>query len=384
MTTSALAPCATIELIWEMDFCRSPSPIWTIVLTFGHFAASERTAAIEACDQALMPKPSWMPRVTCLVPQNAVLSVTPTLLSSWSIVIDTAAGFPAAELFSFPAGEAELSLADGELLHAARARAVAAAAMAPALRRQDVVLRIVRASSRGDGWGPARAKPLPPGHGPDRHTDPDRRGLDDQLDRLRRAGTEDDLLQLGQEQRAAQGADDGAGPAGRRGAAEHDGRDGRQEVRVAGGESRGADVAGEQDRPDPVEEPGEAVGDEAVAQHRVTGRVGRHRARPDHREPAADHGHPTDDAHDRDKGEGDPDDRREPEDAVRRKGRQRMRSGAGGAAAGDLEDGAQQQGVHRQGRHQRGDAQVDDRERTCQPGGDTRAERGEHRQPDPV
>jgi hypothetical protein len=51
-------PWATMSLTSVIDFCRSPCPILTICFTFGHFAASDRTAAIEVFDQPLMPKPS--------------------------------------------------------------------------------------------------------------------------------------------------------------------------------------------------------------------------------------------------------------------------------------------------------------------------------------
>jgi hypothetical protein len=55
-----------------------------MVFTLGHFAASDRTAAIDSCDQALIPNPSSIPSVICFFPQNAVLGVMPALEISWA------------------------------------------------------------------------------------------------------------------------------------------------------------------------------------------------------------------------------------------------------------------------------------------------------------
>src|SRR6188472_2974637 len=86
MITIALAPCATIELTSEMDFSSEPPPTTTICLTFEHFAASERTAAYDSCDHALMPKPSCTPSVICFVPQNGRFEKTPDVAVSWASV----------------------------------------------------------------------------------------------------------------------------------------------------------------------------------------------------------------------------------------------------------------------------------------------------------
>src|SRR3954452_10699054 len=84
--TMAFAPWATMEFTSEIDFWRSPPPTVTICLTFGHFAASERTAAYDSCDQAFTPKPSATPRVSGLVPQNDLSLVTPLFWISCSAV----------------------------------------------------------------------------------------------------------------------------------------------------------------------------------------------------------------------------------------------------------------------------------------------------------
>src|SRR5262249_2156196 len=75
MMVMALTPWATQELMSEMAFWRSPPAPDAMTLTFGHLAASERTAANEATDQAFTPYPSWMPRVMGLSPQNEVSGV---------------------------------------------------------------------------------------------------------------------------------------------------------------------------------------------------------------------------------------------------------------------------------------------------------------------
>src|SRR6266850_1941655 len=80
--TIAFAPCATAELTSEIIFCKSPPPARTICLTFVHFAASERTAAYDCCDHALMPNPSRTASVICLVPQNGMLLEIPDLAIS--------------------------------------------------------------------------------------------------------------------------------------------------------------------------------------------------------------------------------------------------------------------------------------------------------------
>ena len=49
-----------------------------------HFAASERTAAIEECDQPLVPTPSSMPSVIGFVPQKLVSDVLPAAAMIWS------------------------------------------------------------------------------------------------------------------------------------------------------------------------------------------------------------------------------------------------------------------------------------------------------------
>src|SRR3954468_3319592 len=73
MSTIALAPCATIELTSEMDFSREPPPTTTICVTFEHFAASERAAAYDSCDHALIPKPSRIASLIGFDPQNGRL-----------------------------------------------------------------------------------------------------------------------------------------------------------------------------------------------------------------------------------------------------------------------------------------------------------------------
>ena len=88
-------PSATRPLTSAIDFCRSPWPMRTTCLTFGHLAASERTAAIDDFDQPLMPKPSWMPSVISFVPQNEVSFVTPEAARICSAVISAAAAGPA-------------------------------------------------------------------------------------------------------------------------------------------------------------------------------------------------------------------------------------------------------------------------------------------------
>ena len=72
MITIAFAPWAVSELTSEIMCWRSPPPARTICLTFGHLAASERTAAYDSCDHELMPKPSSIPRVIGFVPQNGM------------------------------------------------------------------------------------------------------------------------------------------------------------------------------------------------------------------------------------------------------------------------------------------------------------------------
>ena len=73
MMASASMPSETRPLTSEIDFCRSPWPMRITCLTLAHFAASDRTAAIDARDQPLTPNPSWMPSVIFLVPQNEVV-----------------------------------------------------------------------------------------------------------------------------------------------------------------------------------------------------------------------------------------------------------------------------------------------------------------------
>src|SRR5271154_1421915 len=73
-----------MSLTSVMDFCRSPCPMRTSCLTFGHLAASDRTEAIDVFDHPLMPKPSWMPSTIGFVPQNDVSSVFPEFAMIWS------------------------------------------------------------------------------------------------------------------------------------------------------------------------------------------------------------------------------------------------------------------------------------------------------------
>jgi hypothetical protein len=60
-----------------IDFCKSPWPMTTSCLTFGHLAASERTDAIEVFDHPLMPNPSWILSTIGLEPQNDLSSFLP-------------------------------------------------------------------------------------------------------------------------------------------------------------------------------------------------------------------------------------------------------------------------------------------------------------------
>ena len=84
--TIAFAPCATAELTSAIIFCKSPPPARTICLTLLHFAASERTAANDSCDQALMPYPSSTASVICLLPQNGMPLEIPDLAISCAAV----------------------------------------------------------------------------------------------------------------------------------------------------------------------------------------------------------------------------------------------------------------------------------------------------------
>ncbi len=54
-----------------------PPPASAITFTFEHFAASERTAAYDSCDQVLTPKPSSIPSVIGFVPQNGMFGWIP-------------------------------------------------------------------------------------------------------------------------------------------------------------------------------------------------------------------------------------------------------------------------------------------------------------------
>src|ERR1700744_1419272 len=108
MRTRALTPWATIELTSEIDFWRSPPPMATTVLTLGHNAASDRTAASDSCDHALTPNPSWTPSVIFLVPQNDVLLETPTSEISCAVLADGAALDAAADALPPEDGAADV------------------------------------------------------------------------------------------------------------------------------------------------------------------------------------------------------------------------------------------------------------------------------------
>src|SRR5216684_4062096 len=116
--TIAFAPCATAELTSEIIFCRSPPPAKTICLTFLHFAASDRTAAYDSCDHALMPNPSRTPRVICLLPQNEVSVEIPDLAISCDAV-----------------GEVNVFVAAAVAVTAAKARTTSTSALNGSLRR---------------------------------------------------------------------------------------------------------------------------------------------------------------------------------------------------------------------------------------------------------
>src|SRR6185312_10375690 len=80
--TLALTPWPTKPLRIEILVWRLPRPTRTTCLTFGHLAASDRTSAIEVFDQLLVPRPSLMPSVICLLPQKAVLELLPAVAMS--------------------------------------------------------------------------------------------------------------------------------------------------------------------------------------------------------------------------------------------------------------------------------------------------------------
>src|SRR5882724_12616721 len=89
----------------EIIFCRSPPAAETSTLTFLHFAASDRTAAYDSCDQALIPKPSSTDSVIGLVPQNAILLKLPAFAISCAAV-GHAAAFRAGEAVADTAAQA--------------------------------------------------------------------------------------------------------------------------------------------------------------------------------------------------------------------------------------------------------------------------------------
>src|SRR5688500_3641757 len=134
MITRASTPWVTSALTSEIDFWRSPPPISTICSTLAHFAASERTAAIDACDHGLTPKPSWMPSRIGSVPQKDVSSVLPAAAMISSAVVGAAAALAlGATLAPWLAGATEgaaVAADDGEPAGGVVPQAVAKSAVA--------------------------------------------------------------------------------------------------------------------------------------------------------------------------------------------------------------------------------------------------------------
>ena len=83
------------------------------------------------------------------------------------------------------------------------------------------------------GDAPRRAARGPPVDRVERDADCERRRLDERAGRVRDPERENELVELREEQRGDRGRDEVAATAEQRGAAEHDRRDGRQEVVVA-------------------------------------------------------------------------------------------------------------------------------------------------------
>src|SRR5438876_6032492 len=344
--TIAFAPCATAELTSEIIFWRSPPPASTICLTFLHFAASERTAANDSCDHALMPNPSRTASVIGFVPQNAISVEIPDLAISWvavgqvtdvfvvAAVADTAAHASATSASAASRNPRRLRSSERtrttDLLNVSVLLVITTSSTPRMCGVHVCVFDSTRSDERRSGSrvlgrrgviGAAevrqhrREKPphVSPGHVSDCHPERDDRALDDHLDGRGRSHAEHHRTELREEERSYRGRDDASLPARERRAAEHHRRDRGQEVVVAGADPGSAQKARDENPRAAVRKAREHVGRELDPPDADAGGARRRRAGSSEDEAPPEHGRADDDRH-RDDGEhGDEHRGREPE-----------------------------------------------------------------------